>query len=120
MPPVLNGEPQNTGGQYLGVRVGRQYRYDNPDEKPSVVHQTVWRGSQISLATGVAIHGLRTPVYDKTFAIRLGIAAAYLGYQEWHVRRKMAKEAKERAMTAYSTANIAIGTAYGVANQQNP
>lgn len=98
----------------LGAKVGKQYRYDSPDDKPSVTHQVLWRTSQASMVAGIAINAINTPKIDKTFAIRSGVAVGFLLIQEWHTRRKTAKEAKERMMTIYTASNAVIGTAFGV------
>lgn len=100
--------------QNLGAKVGRVYRYDAPEEKPSVTHQIIWRTSQVSMVTGIAINAVNAPKIDKTFAIRSGVAVGFLFLQEWHTRRKAAKEAKERMMTLYSASNAVIGTTFGV------
>ncbi len=98
----------------LGAKIGKQYRFDAPDEKPSVAHQVFWRTSQASMVAGIAINAVNTPKIDKTFAIRSGVAIGFLFIQEWHTRRKSAKEAKERMMTIYTASNAVIGTAFGV------
>ncbi len=106
--------PTQTQQHSLGAKVGKQYRFDSPDEKPSVTHQVVWRTSQVSMVAGVAINAVNAPKIDKTYAIRSGVTVGFLFLQEWHVRRKAAKEAKERMMTLYSMSNAVIGTALGV------
>ncbi len=112
-------EPSQTQSSNLGAKVGKQYRFDSPDEKPSVTHQVVWRTSQVSMVAGIAINAVNAPKIDKTYAIRSGVAVGFLFLQEWHVRRKAAKEAKERMMTLYSMSNAVIGTALGVTSGPN-